>query len=114
MTGSGTFGIGGGARDYALRALALRAARPQNASHFHGERQDDLRGQRLPRQNGGGANSSRFETDGPPNWNGPRLNSAFVAQVLGQMLAKNRYERSALLAYGERGRALSLGCDLSA
>jgi len=51
---------------------------------------------------------SRYDTDGrEPLWNGPSLNAAFAAQLIGQVLdtATAPDQRSALAAY--RGRA---GC----
>jgi hypothetical protein len=48
-----------------------------------------------------------------PDWNGPRLTSAFVAQVLGQVLtAKDEAAGSALSAYrGQAQIASALLCD---
>jgi len=114
MTGSGTFGIGATARGFPLRAVPLRAKGPKDARDFHGEREGECRSRAAIAADGPREDSSQFETDRAPDWRNAWLNCAFVAQVLGQMLTKNEYDRSAFRVYGERMRALSLGLDLSA
>jgi hypothetical protein len=115
MTGFGTFGISAAHRDYPLRGAALRVSKPYSANRFDGEREEIVHEKNSARENTGGEIPSRFETERARTWNGPRLNPAFAAQVLGQILIKNEYNPgSAVAAYGERTRKFPLACDLTA
>jgi hypothetical protein len=91
---------------YALRSLALRV---EKASHS-----SDLRNDwRKPGDEGGSvaraaqlAKLSQIETSPrEPLWNGPQLNAAFVAQVIGQILDDAAPAPSARAAYAHRARS---------
>ena len=114
MSGNGTFGIGGAGSDYALRILPLRVAKPFCSNRFDSEREGGARERAPSREEIARAKPSRFETEPAPDWNGPRLNSAFVAQVLGQILTENEYAaRSARAGYGGQPGRFALACDLT-
>lgn len=112
MNGSATSGIGNGARIYPLRVPVLGVEKLRRANRFDDERRRDEPGAQTQRSNGDCKTASHFGTDRASDWNGTRLNSVFVAQVLGQILNKDGcISRSNRAAYGRRGAAVALICD---
>jgi hypothetical protein len=116
MTAIGAFGTVMEARAKALRALPPRSEKPSNSAQMDGERGRD--------EGTAARNSSRAvfahlsqtgTTEAAPSWHAQRLNAAFVAQVLGQVMNTQACGQiSAPAAYG-RGRGIArLGFDARA
>jgi len=115
MYSAGTFGIGPTQGNYPLRIAPLRAPKPRDDNRFDGEYEKDPRLDAGAPEIASAGISSRFETAHSRFWNGPRLNPAFAAQVLGQILTKNEYSpRSTVAVYGDYARRFAPSLDLTA
>lgn len=112
MNAIGTFGIGRAQGDYALQIRVLRGAKHYYFQRFHGERETAPARECDVRENTDAEDASCFETDAPRFSRAPRLNSAFAAQVLGQILMKSEYQAPSA-AYRQPPRRLARNCDLS-
>jgi hypothetical protein len=71
-----------------------------------------------PPPRGGGyrssADTSRFDTQTAPLWNGPPLRAAFVAQVLGELLPGGQDSRQSRAAYSDTRARLGRVLDRTA
>ncbi|HEV2561367.1 MAG TPA: hypothetical protein VGT78_04440 [Rhizomicrobium sp.] len=112
MNGNGPFAITGHAGNYPLRKLAFRAGKAKPAKSFDDERQPDHSAVQGRREQKSITPPSQNETEHAPSWNASRLNPAFVAQILGQMLNDNeRGSVRAAYAYGGEPARRALICD---
>jgi hypothetical protein len=107
MTSASEFAIVSGTGFQGPRFRRARVEKTNAGSGLHHERRsgDDDRGTSAAHSRG--KPLSRYETDErEPLWNGPSLNAAFAAQLIGQVLETRttRDGRSVLAAYRDRSR----------
>jgi hypothetical protein len=113
MTCASEFAIVAAGDSYGPRFRRARVEKPSTSSGLHREARsggEDSAGGAAPSRR---RSLSRFETDGrEPLWNGPPLNAAFAAQLIGQVLqSQTTQDTPSLFAayrerFGHRARAL--------
>jgi hypothetical protein len=112
MNGDGTFAITGNAGNYSLRKLAFRAQKARPARSFDDERRFNQSSVQARCEQKSIVPPSHNETEHAPSWNASRLDPAFVAQILGQMLRGNeRGSVRAANAYGRQPACVARICD---
>ena len=105
MTGANGFAIVAAGGLYDLRQIR---ARVEKSSPYNGLRREQQSGAEISGARAPGSRRrqlSQFDTaEREPLWNGPSLNAAFAAQLIGQVLQDHavRNELSALAAYRDR------------
>jgi hypothetical protein len=105
MSGANGVAIVTAGGPYRLRALNARVEKLRSGSGLRDDRERSAENSASNAARRNASSLSRYETvQSEPLWNGPQLNAAFVAQLLGQVLADPAADdgRSALAAYRER------------
>ena len=109
MRADGTSGITGYAGNYPLRALAFRVGKAKPSKNLDDERGSDAEARREQKSS---MQSSQNETQHAPSWDAAQPNSAFVAQILGQILNDDERETASVrTAYSQPAR-LARACDI--
>jgi hypothetical protein len=100
MTVTGRYAIVPSAGVSAFGLPRAHVEKPNKTSDSkHGRRRDDAKDPRVGPHDRRRDSSRNGTRDDAPFWNGPRLRSPFVAQVIGQVTGENAPAARSVLAY---------------